>query len=178
MEAPEVTRYWRGRQRIRHFNQNIEEVGRLRKDPYLSSPSGQRRFYLTDIKRITPREIEPLSQRITINYARVSSHDQREDLIRQARILEAFSAANGWQYETIQDFGSGLNYQKRGLQKLLKRIMRGDVGRLVLTHKDRLLRFGAEIVFAICEEFEPCCGNYQQIFLRGELRARVGNRHD
>jgi len=60
----------------------------------------------------------------------------------------------GWQYETIQDFGSGLNYQKRGLQKLLKRIMQGDVDRLVLTHKDRLLRFGAEIVFAMCEEFE------------------------
>lgn len=107
-----VTRYWRRRQRIRHFNQNIKEVGRLRKDPPLSSPSGQRRFYLTDIKRITPREIEPLSQRITINYARVSSHDQREDLIRQAHILEAFSAANGWQYETIQDFGSGLNYHQ------------------------------------------------------------------
>jgi excisionase family DNA binding protein len=117
-------------------------------------PSAQKRFYLTDIKRITPREIEPLSQRITINYARVSSHDQREDLTRQARILEAFSAANGWQYETIQDFGSGLSYQKKGLKKLIKRIMRGDVGRLVLTHKDRLLRLGAEIVFAMCEEFE------------------------
>lgn len=127
------------------------DSGKIRSE---RSPSGQRRFYLTDIKRITPREIEPLSQRITINYARVSSHDQREDLTRQARILEAFSAANGWQYETIQDFGSGLNYQKKGLQKLLKRIMRGDVGRLVLTHKDRLLRFGAEIVFAMCEEFE------------------------
>jgi excisionase family DNA binding protein len=127
------------------------DSGKIRSE---RSPSGQRRFYLTDIKRITPREIEPLSQRITINYARVSSHDQREDLTRQARILEAFSAANGWQYETIQDFGSGLNYQNIGLQKLLKRIMRGDVGRLVLTHKDRLLRFGAEIVFAMCEEFE------------------------
>ena len=34
------------------------------------------------------------------------------------------------------------------------RIMKGDVQRLVLTHKDRLLRFGAELVFAMCEEFE------------------------
>jgi excisionase family DNA binding protein len=127
------------------------DSGKIRSE---RSPSGQRRFYLTDIKRITPREIEPSSQRITINYARVSSHDQREELTRQARILEAFSAANGWQYETIQDFGSGLSYQKKGLKKLIKRIMRGDVGRLVLTHKDRLLRLGAEIVFAMCEEFE------------------------
>ena len=70
------------------------------------------------------------------------------------QVLEAFSSANGWEHETIQDLGSGLNYHKKGLQGLLRRIMIGDVGRLVLTHKDRLLRFGAELVFAMCEEFE------------------------
>ena len=51
----------------------------------------------------------------------------------------------------IQDFGSGLNYHKRGLQQLIKRIGAGEVGRLVLTHKDRLLRFGSEIIFSLCE---------------------------
>jgi excisionase family DNA binding protein len=127
------------------------DSGKIRSE---RSPSGQRRFFLTDIKRITPRELNQLNDRITINYARVSSHDQKEDLVRQAQVLEAFSATNGWQFETIQDLGSGLNYQKKGLQKLLKRIIQGDVGRLVLTHKDRLLRFGAELVFAVCEEFE------------------------
>jgi putative resolvase len=118
------------------------------------SPSGQRRFFLADIKRITPRELNKLDERITINYARVSSYDQQEDLVRQVEVLEIFSTVNGWQFETIQDLGSGLNYNKKGLQKLLKRIMQGDVGRLVLTHKDRLLRFGSELVFAMCEEFE------------------------
>jgi predicted site-specific integrase-resolvase len=100
------------------------------------------------------RDFNQLDDRITINYARVSSHDQKADLVRQAQVLEAFSATNGWQFETIQDLGSGLNYNNRGLQKLLKRIMQGDVGRLVLTHKDRLLRLGAELVFAMCAEFE------------------------
>jgi len=118
------------------------------------SPTGQRRFFLSDILRITPRDFNQLDDRITINYARVSSHDQKADLVRQAQVLEAFSATNGWQFETIQDLGSGLNYNKRGLQKLLKRIMQGDVGRLVLTHKDRLLRLGGELVFAMCAEFE------------------------
>lgn len=127
------------------------DAGKLR---FERSPSGHRRFYLSDIKRITPSELQQLVDRITINYARVSSHDQKADLIRQVQVLESFSAANGWQYETIQDLGSGLNYQKKGLNKLLKRILKGDVGRLVLTHKDRLLRFGAELVFAVCEEFE------------------------
>jgi excisionase family DNA binding protein len=127
------------------------DAGKLR---FERSPSGHRRFFLTDIKRITPRDFNQLEDRITINYARVSSHDQKEDLFRQIKVLEAFSGSNGWQFETISDLGSGLNYNKKGLQKLLKRIMRGDVGRLVLTHKDRLLRFGSEIVFAMCEEFE------------------------
>lgn len=127
------------------------DAGKIR---YERSPSGHRRFYLADIKRITPRDLKQLDDRITINYARVSSSDQKEDLTRQIQVLEQFSGANGWQYETISDLGSGLNYQKKGLQKLLKRIMKGDVGRLVLTHKDRLLRFGSELVFAMCEEFE------------------------
>lgn len=53
----------------------------------------------------------------------------------------------------IQDPGSGLNYQKRGLRKLIKSICSGEIDRLVLTHKDRLLRFGAELIFSLCEQF-------------------------
>jgi len=83
----------------------------------------------------------------------VSSHDQKEDLVRQVAMLGSYCAANGWSYEIVQEMGSGLNYQKCGLRQLIKRICAGDVGRLVLTHKDRLLRFGSEIVFALCEEF-------------------------
>jgi predicted site-specific integrase-resolvase len=47
-----------------------------------------------------------------------------------------------------------MNYYKKGLKKLLNAILEGDVGRLVLTHKDRLLRFGAELIFALCEARE------------------------
>lgn len=56
------------------------------------SPSGHRRFYLADIKRITPRDLKQLDERVTINYARVSSHDQKDDLSRQIQVLETFSA--------------------------------------------------------------------------------------
>ena len=44
-----------------------------------------------------------------------------------------------------------MNYHKKGLKRLLNQIIDGNIGRLVLTHKDRLLRFGAELVFSICE---------------------------
>jgi len=62
-----------------------------------------------------------------------------------------FCSKNGWKFEIIADFGSGMNYYKKGLTKLLEAILDDSVGRLVLTHKDRLLRFGAELVFSICE---------------------------
>ena len=94
-----------------------------------------------------------MSGRPTLAYARVSSHDQKEDLGRQVALLESFCAANGWTYAVIQDLGSGLNYHKKGLRQLIRRICAGEVGRLVLTHKDRLLRFGSELVFALCEAY-------------------------
>ena len=62
-----------------------------------------------------------------------------------------YCASNGWTYELISDLGSGMNYHKKGLKHLLDEIIKGTVVRLVITHKDRLLRFGAELVFAICE---------------------------
>jgi putative resolvase len=47
-----------------------------------------------------------------IGYASVSSHDQKNDLVRQQELLEAFCAAKGWRHEIIADLGSGLNYKK------------------------------------------------------------------
>lgn len=92
--------------------------------------------------------------RQTVAYARVSSHDQSSDLARQKRVLELYCASQGWTFEVIDDLGSGMNYRKKGLKRLLDGVLEGRVGRLVLTHKDRLLRFGAELVFAICEARE------------------------
>ena len=88
---------------------------------------------------------------LTIAYARVSSHDQKEDLTRQAKLLSSYCISRGWNYEVIQDLGSGMNYQKKGLKRLLDLILERKIHRLVLTHKDRLLRFGAELVFSLCE---------------------------
>lgn len=86
----------------------------------------------------------------TVCYARVSSHDQKEDLERQHGMLEAYCAAKGWRSEVIKDLGSGMNYRKPGLNRLLEMILRKQMRRLVITHKDRLLRFGSELVFALC----------------------------
>ena len=89
--------------------------------------------------------------RQTVAYARVSSHDQKDDLERQKHVLEVYCARQGWTFEVVADLGSGMNYHKKGLKQLLNDILADRVGRLVVTHKDRLLRFGAELVFALCE---------------------------
>ncbi|MHB1732147.1 MAG: recombinase family protein [Ferrimicrobium acidiphilum] len=83
------------------------------------------------------------STRTTIAYARVSTNGQKDDLVRQVALLESYCAANGWTYEVISDLGSGLNHHKRELKALVSRIRSGEVGRLVLSHKDRLLRVGS-----------------------------------
>ena len=76
---------------------------------------------------------------------------RRPTLKCQQGALEAYCAAKGWRFEVICDLGSGLNYRKKGLRRLLELILRRRMRRLVLMHKDRLLRFGAELVFALCE---------------------------
>ena len=88
----------------------------------------------------------------TIGYARVSSPDQKADLERQHAMLEAYCAAKGWQTEIVKDLGSGMNYRKKGLQRLLEMILRRQTRRLVLTHKDRLLRFGRRVGLCVVRD--------------------------
>ena len=111
---------------------------------------GHRRYDLAKLRGIVPHKS---LENITLCYARVSSYDQKEDLVRQIAVLESFCAAQGWTYEIVQDLGSGLNYQKKGLKKLIKAICSGAAKRLLVTHKDRLMRFGAELIFSLCESF-------------------------
>ena len=116
------------------------------------TPGGTRRFLLSDIQTFNPLGINKEAlRRTTIGYARVSSHDQKEDLVRQKQILEMYCSSHGWSFEIIDDLGSGMNYRKKGLRKLIELILSEKIGRLVLTHKDRLLRFGAELIFSLCE---------------------------
>ena len=88
----------------------------------------------------------------TILYARVSSHDQKDDLVRQGGRLKAYAESQGWtNINIISDLGSGMNYRKKGLLTLLSRILSGNVRRLVIENKDRLLRFGADLLIEICK---------------------------
>lgn len=113
---------------------------------------GQRRY---DVSKL-PFQKFPVKMEhpLTIAYARVSCYDQKADLLRQEEMLGMFCSAKGWQFEIITDLGSGMNYHKSGLKNLLDKILEKNMSRLVITHKDRLLRFGAELIFSLCKENE------------------------
>ncbi len=107
-----------------------------------------RRFKVSELIGVTSKD-----NSLTVAYARVSSADQKEDLKRQEIVLESYCAEKGFDFEIISDLGSGMNYRKDGLTRLIKMLCSGEVDRLVLTHKDRLLRFGSDLIFALCEIF-------------------------
>ena len=66
---------------------------------------------------------------------------------------QVYCTDHGESNEVIQDLGSGLNYSKKSLKKLIHNLCSHGVERFILTHKDRRFRFGSELVFSLCEEF-------------------------
>jgi predicted site-specific integrase-resolvase len=116
-----------------------DREGRLK--PTLRTLGGHRRY----------GEAQRTTSTRTVLYARVSSHDQKSDLERQKARLSAHAESHAWSdCEVISDLGSGLNFRKRGLLRLLDLIIRGAIARLVIENKDRLLRFGADLLFRLC----------------------------
>jgi predicted site-specific integrase-resolvase len=121
--------------------------------PTLRTKGGHRRYSLSEIESEFLGKTPKNEARKTILYARVSSHDQKEDLKRQIDTLEDYSKEKNFVSETISDLGSGLNFKKKGLNSLITQVCSGSVERLILTHKDRLLRFGSPLLFKICSYF-------------------------
>ena len=109
---------------------------------------GHRRFLLDDINEVAGIEKE---EKETIIYSRVSSHDQKEDLQRQTEELEQYCEQQNIEATKIEDIGSGINYKKRGLKKLIKKIVEGKVQKIIINFRDRLLRFGSELLFQLCD---------------------------
>lgn len=61
--------------------------------------------------------------------------------------------ARGYQFDIIQDIGSGINYNKKGLNQLINRITNGEINKVVILYKDRLIRFGYELIENLCNKY-------------------------
>ena len=110
-----------------------------------------RRYYTDeDVQRALGKSYN--EQRPTVVYCRVSSVAQKPDLANQRRTLEQFCAARGIVVdEWIEEIGGGLNFKRKRFLTLVDRVVAGEIGTLVLAHKDRLARFGFDLMEHLCE---------------------------
>lgn len=92
--------------------------------------------------------------RINIGYCRVSTSKQKDDLLRQVENLELYLKSLKQPYEIIKDVGSGINYSKKGLIDLLDKIGKNKVDTIYVLYKDRLVRFGYELIEKIADLHE------------------------
>lgn len=133
---------------------NIDTIRRwekLGKIKCYRTEGGHRRYDIDSLYKYMGKKDDTKIEKVTLVYARVSSRQREEDLNRQLQLLEMYCASKGWNYKTLTDIGSGLNYKKKGLLELIKLIETNQIERLVINYKDRLLRFGSEIIFEMCK---------------------------
>lgn len=97
--------------------------------------------------------IKKLTNKKIIGYCRVSSYKQKDDLDRQIENVKTYMIAKGYSFEVITDIGSGINYNKKGLNKLIDMITNYEVEKIVILYKDRLLRFGFELIENLCNKY-------------------------
>ncbi len=111
------------------------------------TPSGQRRFNIQSIQELcaplVSNEEEPNVQKKNYIYARVSTRKQMDDLSRQLEYLQRPEYAG---HAVIKDIGSGINFKRQGLSIILESCLQGNIGEVVVAHRDRLCRFGYELI--------------------------------
>lgn len=107
----------------------------------IRTPSGVRRYYLTDIQNILNRNVH-LEEKQKIVYCRVSSSKQMDDLGRQTN----FFRQEYPNHQLVTDIGSGINWKRKGLKTILELAMQGNISEVVVAHRDRLCRFAFELL--------------------------------
>lgn len=97
--------------------------------------------------------LKDIETKKVIGYCRVSSNKQKDDLERQIENVKTYMIAKGYSFEIISDIGSEINYNKKGLNQLIDMITDSKVEKVVVLYKDRLLRFGFEIIENLCSKY-------------------------
>ena len=125
----------------------------------IRTPGGKRMYNVTnylskkeckdDIKCVKNLESLDNGDKLKLAYVRVSSRGQKMDLIRQKEEVKN----NYPDHQIIQDIGSGVNLNRRGLRKIINLAIAGKVKELVIAYKDRLARFGYELIEDIIKEY-------------------------
>lgn len=128
---------------------NWDKEGKLK--PTYVTENGYR-YYSEDLlnKFRNIKNVNKIKKK-NILYARVSTKDQKDDLDRQVDNLKQYAYSKGYSFEIITDIGSGINYKKEGLLKMINLVECGEVDRIIVLYKDRLIRFGYDLIEYICK---------------------------
>ena len=122
---------------------NWDKEGKLK--PSYTKSNGYR-YYSEDVILSYTQERKTKKDINVVLYARVASKEQQDDLERQISNLKEYAKDKYEKYDVISDIGSGINYEKPGLKRLIEMINKKQVDIIVVLYKDRLLRFGFELV--------------------------------
>lgn len=128
---------------------NWDKSGRLK--PAYVAETGYRYYSDEQLAKAKGLFYEGSHERYVLGYCRVSAKKQSENLDRQVECVRQYCIAKGYQFQVITDIGSGINYNKKGLQDLLSKVMNNEVSRIVIMYKDRLVRFGFELIEYVCK---------------------------
>lgn len=112
---------------------------------------GGTRYYSDEQLQAYLNKNNPQQELPIILYARVSTQNQKGDLNRQVENLKLYAISKGYSFEIITDIGSGINYTKQGLKQLIQKINNKEISKIVILYKDRLIRFGFELIEYLCE---------------------------
>lgn len=130
---------------------NWDSKGTLK--PHHITEGGTRYYSQEQLNHFLGLKQDKKLNKKTIGYCRVSSHKQKDDLERQIQNVETYMFAKGYQFEIITDIGSGINYNKKGLNQLIDMITNSEVDKIIVLHKDRLIRFGYELIENLCDKY-------------------------
>lgn len=106
------------------------------------TPTNRRYYTYEQYLEYTGIHKETDSRKIVI-YTRVSTSNQKDDLKNQVEFLRQYANAKGIIVdEVIEDYGSGLNYNRKKWNRLIDSCMTNEISTIIITHKDRFIRFG------------------------------------
>ena len=130
---------------------NWDKNGKLK--PVRVEDTGYRYYSQEQLNHFLGLKLEKQINKKIIGYCKVSSHKQKDDLERQIENVKTYMYAKGYQFEIITDIGSGINYNKKGLNQIIDMVTNSEVEKIVVLYKDRLIRFGYELIENLCNKF-------------------------
>jgi excisionase family DNA binding protein len=135
--------------------QTIRKLGDKKEIKCFKTPSGHRRFNKQDLEKFcdsnTINEEKSENTQVNYIYTRVSSKKQLDDLSRQIKYIQQRNPEYS-SYISISDIASGINFKRKGLQTILDSCIQGVIGEVIVAHRDRLSRFGFDLIKLIIEK--------------------------